>query len=90
MAEADGGNAADEAPPARPVLRIVRGDATPEEIAALLAIVAARGGGEATEQVAAASAWAAPAQQLRQPVPTSPGSWQRSGWVQGTRTRADW
>ncbi|WP_088290644.1 acyl-CoA carboxylase epsilon subunit [Kineosporia sp. A_224] len=34
-------------PAARPTLRVISGDATPEEIAAILAIVAARSGGSA-------------------------------------------
>jgi len=38
---------ADDDQPARPLLRVVRGDATPEEIAAVVAVLAARGGGDA-------------------------------------------
>jgi len=38
---------ADDDQPARPSLRVVRGDATPEEIAALVAVLATRGGSEA-------------------------------------------
>jgi len=37
----------DDQPGARPLLRVVRGDATPEEIAALVAVLATRGGSEA-------------------------------------------
>jgi len=38
---------ADDDQPARACLRVVRGDATPEEIAALVTVLAARGGDEA-------------------------------------------
>ncbi len=46
----------------RPTLRVISGDATPEEIAAILALVAARHGAVAAEEVAAeqASLWSAP------------------------------
>jgi len=44
----------------QPVLRVIRGDATPEEIAAILAIVTARAGEPATqEQEAPLTVWAA-------------------------------
>jgi len=36
----------DDQPGARPLLRVVRGDATPEEIAALVAVLAVRRGGD--------------------------------------------
>ena len=46
---------------ARPVLRLVRGSATPEELAALVAVVVARSGSAAPTPAAAASSsrWAA-------------------------------
>lgn len=40
----------------RPVLRIIRGDATPEEVAAVLAVVLARAG-TAPEEIPRASLW---------------------------------
>jgi hypothetical protein len=64
-----------------PVLRVIRGDATPEEIAALLAVVAAR-----SRSVPAAgsrrptSAWTDRAQILRAPVAAGPGAWRQSAW----------
>lgn len=47
---------------ARPTLRVISGDATPEEIAAILALVAARGQAIAAEQAdpTQASVWALP------------------------------
>ncbi|MCW2587152.1 MAG: acetyl-CoA carboxylase biotin carboxyl carrier protein subunit [Frankiales bacterium] len=63
---------------ARPVLRLVRGTATPEELAAVVAVLAARSGGEVEQEEAAPrSQWGAP--QLRRPLPPpGPGVWQAS------------
>jgi hypothetical protein len=60
-------------------LRLVRGDATPEEIAAVVALLAASGGGEEAEpEPAATSVWGRP--QLRAPLPPpGPGAWVTSG-----------
>jgi hypothetical protein len=59
-----------------PVLRVVRGDATPAEIAVLVAVLAAReqGGGDAPAPTR--SAWADP--MLRRPLVPGPGAWRRS------------
>jgi hypothetical protein len=69
--------------PPEPFLQVVRGDATPEEIAALVAtltvIAAARS--RATEQAKPApvpSHWNAPARRLRAPLHPAPGAWRRS------------
>lgn len=68
--------------PARPVLRIVRGDPSPEEIAALVAVLATRGG-TAPVDPAPASGWRA--------LPSAgPAAWRLSGFVKGVRTRASW
>jgi hypothetical protein len=59
-----------------PYLRVVRGEPTPTELAALVAVLAAR-----SVPAAAAprvlSAWAAPARRLGVPRP-GPGAWRRS------------
>jgi hypothetical protein len=61
----------------RPVLTLVRGNATPEELAAVVALLAARSGGAAEEAPAPVrSRWGAP--QLRGPLPHGPGAWQAS------------
>ncbi len=53
------------AEPAPPALRIVRGDATPEEIAALVAVLAVSGGGdEAAPTARTRSRWSDPAVRL--------------------------
>jgi hypothetical protein len=78
----------------RPRLRLVRGDAAPEEIAAIVAVLAARaaGAGRATGAGSArrASAWADPSLGLRRTAVPAPGAWRRSGHEPGVRTRADW
>ena len=60
-------------------LRLVRGDATPEELAAVVALLASRSGGEVVEEPPVPpSAWARP--QLRAPLPPpGPGAWVASG-----------
>ena len=69
---------ADAAPPARPLLRVVRGEPTPEELAALIAVVSARAaGGDDAQPPAPPSLWARP--QLRAPLAPGPGAWRASG-----------
>ena len=58
-----------------PLLRVVRGDATPEEIAALVAVLTTRGG-SVDELPAAPSLWSRP--QLRRPLTPGPGAWRAS------------
>jgi hypothetical protein len=64
----------------RPVLRVVHGDATPEEIAAVLAVLlsrpAASGVGAPPRRVP--SVWADRSRQLRRPLFPGPGGWRRS------------
>ncbi len=69
--------------PARPLLSVVRGEPTPEQLAALLAVVAARGAGGAEDDGRAGepSLWAAPV--LRGPVHPGPGAWRASGLPTG-------
>jgi hypothetical protein len=77
------------AEPARPLLRVVRGDPTPEELAALIAVLSVRGGAApAPEPVR--SSWGRPGSGLRGTLPNHPGAWRASGFAQGVRTRADW
>ena len=60
------------------ILRVVRGDATAEELAAVVALLASRGGGSAPEDPPARSEWARP--QLRAALPPpGPGAWLTSG-----------
>jgi hypothetical protein len=75
---------------ARPVLRIVRGDATPEELAALVAVLSARSGGAAPAPEPVRSAWGRPGSGMHGHLTTHVGAWKESGFAQGVRTRADW
>ncbi len=68
-----------------PVLRIVAGHPTDEEVAALTAALAVKLAASARARATAAarrparSAWAARDQQLRKPLTPGPGAWRRSG-----------
>ncbi|GAA4606885.1 hypothetical protein GCM10023195_25470 [Actinoallomurus liliacearum] len=65
----------------RPFLQVVRGDATPEEIAALVAVLTARARAASavrTTPPARRSAWADRSRQLRRPLPHGPGAWRTS------------
>jgi hypothetical protein len=65
--------------PARPLLRVVRGNPAPEELAALLAVVTARGSAVEEPEHAVPSRWAARSTSLRRPLPRGPGAWRASG-----------
>jgi hypothetical protein len=66
------------APSSRPVLSVVRGEPTPEQLAALTAVIAARASAAPDDEPAAPpSLWGRP--QLRRPLPSGPGAWRASG-----------
>ncbi|MGV9311540.1 acyl-CoA carboxylase subunit epsilon [Streptomyces sp. NPDC003691] len=64
------------------MIRIVRGNPTPEELAAALAVVRARASGGAEQAPAPpASEWSSPARVARTPRPVpGPGAWARTYW----------
>jgi hypothetical protein len=64
----------------RPPLRLVRGDATPEEVAALLAVLSAASGGEATPAPRHTSQWASRERAVRRPLAPGRGAWRASAW----------
>jgi hypothetical protein len=64
----------------RPTLRLVRGDATEEEIAALLAVIAAGSGAEPEPAPPATSAWNDRAALMRRGNAPGPGAWRASAW----------
>ena len=84
-----GGTDLPPGPEARPVLRVVRGEPSPAELAALIAVVAARSAGAAQEPPPP-SAWADRRTLLRPALPTGPEAWRWSSFATGRRTRADW
>ena len=62
----------------RPLLTVLRGEPTPEQLAALVAVVAARG--TAADEPAAPlprPLWSVPV--LRTPLSPGPGAWRASG-----------
>ena len=74
----------------RPLLRVVKGDPSPEELAALIAVVTARASTSSVEEQASVASYAAPSAGHRKPFLVGPGAWVASGWTPGARTRADW
>jgi len=64
----------------RPPLRLVRGDATPEEVAALLAVLSAASGGAEAQAPRHTSQWSSPARAMRRPVTPGRGAWRASTW----------
>jgi Acyl-CoA carboxylase epsilon subunit len=70
----------DDEPPGRPLLRVVRGDATPEEIAALVAVLLARPAADAAPgpDRSVPGFWSDRADRLRRPLHPAPGAWRRS------------
>ena len=68
----------------RPVLRVVKGDLTPEELAALVAVVAARNAAAAHAasgtKAPVRSEWGHPARQVRPPHVFGPDQWRRSSF----------
>ena len=75
----------DETTPVKPVLRVVKGDLTPEELAALVAVVAARNAAAAHAAARSAkpkprSEWGHPRRMARRPHTFGPDQWRRSAW----------
>ena len=66
-----------EQPP--PLLRVVNADATPEEIAALVAVFSALGSGGAEAPERPRSAWNHPARGVRRAHRAGPDAWRASG-----------
>ncbi len=71
----DAGHGHHEQPPA---LRIVRGDPTAEELAALVAVLAAAGGGAQPDDTPTAVAQWAPPARLMRPAVAPTGWWESS------------
>jgi hypothetical protein len=65
----------------RALFRIVRGEPTDAEIAALTVVLAAAaGGGDGDAGPAARDAWSDPAARLRTPLAVGPDAWRRTYW----------
>jgi hypothetical protein len=64
----------------KPVLRVVRGNPTPEELAAVVAVLATTTtSAEPAPPSRKPSRWADPANRLRRPLQPGPDAWVRSG-----------
>lgn len=63
----------------KPVLKVVNPDATPEEVAALVAVFSAMGGGEGEPKRRPRPEWNAPHRLVRRSFPHGPGGWRSSG-----------
>jgi hypothetical protein len=63
--------------PQRPTLRVIKGDATPEEVAALVAVVSALGTA-AAEPPRRTPEWSAHHRKVRRTLPHGPGGWRSS------------
>ena len=63
----------------QPLLRVVNPDATPEEIAALVAVFTALGGGTTPPPPTPRSQWALPARRMRHLPGHGAGAWKASG-----------
>ena len=61
-------------------LRIVKGNPSDEEVAALVAVVASLGSGEEPQPDPEPSAWADRRAQVREPLPHGRGAWRASGF----------
>jgi hypothetical protein len=60
-------------------LRVVKGEPTPEELAALVAVVSAKVAAAGETQPTRPSTWAAYWRSVRRPLPAGPGAWRASG-----------
>ena len=69
----------------KPMLRVVKGDLTPEELAALVAVIAARNAAAANAVARATkrlrSEWGHPIRLHRKPHRFGPDQWRRSAWA---------
>ncbi|MGX7680884.1 acyl-CoA carboxylase subunit epsilon [Jatrophihabitans sp. DSM 45814] len=66
----------------RPVLRIIKGNPSPEEIAAVTVVLSAVGADEsdAKPQTNLVGGWSDPALRLRRPIQPGAGAWRASAW----------
>jgi hypothetical protein len=64
----------------RPALEVVRGEASPEELAALVAVLTAAGAEEPSPPRRPPSRWVARPRAARGPLHPGPGAWRASGF----------
>jgi hypothetical protein len=61
------------------LLKVVSPNATPEEIAALVTVLAALGGDEPAPKRRTPPEWQSPSRTVRRTLPHGPGGWRSSG-----------
>jgi hypothetical protein len=64
----------------RPHLRVVKGNPSDEELAALVAVVSALGAGEEEAPAPVRSAWSDRRVAVREPLAHGPGAWRSSAF----------
>jgi hypothetical protein len=69
----------DQAEQRRPLLRVVKGEPSAEELAALTVVVAALSQRRTRRRPTPVGAWASPADAHRRPLQPGPGGWRASG-----------
>ncbi|HUS22167.1 MAG TPA: acyl-CoA carboxylase subunit epsilon [Aeromicrobium sp.] len=75
------GRAGNEVAVSRPLLKVVKGNPTPEELAALIAVVAARSAAGAPAKPKPRSEWGHPVRAVRGVHRPGPDAWRRSAWA---------
>ena len=65
--------------PTRPLLRVVKGEPTAEELAALTVVVAAMSQRRTRRRPTPVGAWASRADVVRAPLQPGPGAWRAAG-----------
>jgi hypothetical protein len=65
--------------PARPLLRVLKGEPTAEELAALTVVVAALAQRRPRRRPTPVGAWASRADAVRTPLQPGPGGWRAAG-----------
>jgi hypothetical protein len=68
-----------DAPQPEPVLSVLRGRPTPDELAALLVVLASRQPVRRADPDRPPSLWSSPGQTLHAPLFPGPGAWRASG-----------
>jgi hypothetical protein len=68
-------------PASKPLLRVVKGNPTPEELAALVAVVAARSAAGVPAKPRPRSEWGHPIRAVRGVHRPGPDAWRRSAWA---------
>jgi Acyl-CoA carboxylase epsilon subunit len=62
-----------------PTLSVLRGEPTPDELAALLVVLASRQPGQPADRRKPPSLWSSPGQTLQAPLFPGPAAWRASG-----------